>query len=213
MHLSAQSIILLTTFVLSLAVYLQKPVVIYLKFFPVYFFCSFLTEVLTEFLAHQGKYNTGLANAWAIIEFNFYFFVLREIIVSLKIRKVLLFITILYTLLSLLMLYAQKYVGFNPVNFTSGCLITVVFCIYYFIELFQGTESKSLAKLPAFWIVTGILFTNVCTFPMFALISFMKEVPKVISNNLLVIFDIVNVLTSILMSIGFLCRIRVRETV
>ncbi len=181
-------------------------------FFPLYYLSSFLTEVVLEFLAHHGKYNTGLANAWGIIEFDFYFFVLREIIVSPKIKRVLLFIMILYTLFSLLMLYGQKQVGFNPVNFTSGCLLTVMFCIYYFVELFQEAETRSLAKLPAFWIVTGILFTNVGTFPLFALISFMKAVPKVISNHISTILVIVNALTSILMSIGFLCRIRIRKS-
>jgi hypothetical protein len=211
MNLSLQGIIILATFLLSLAVYLQRPVSLYLKLFPFYFLCGFLLEGIMEYMAHHGRYNTGLANVWCILEFSFYFFVLREIIFNKAVRRILFVVAFIFILFSLIMLYTQKQVGFNAVNFSSGCLITVVFCIYYFVELFQESETQSLAALPAFWIATAILFTNVCTFPMYALISFMKELPAVISNNLANIYAIVSVLTSILYSIGFLCRIRIRK--
>ncbi len=53
----------------------------------------------------------------------------------------------------------------NPVNFAIGCLIIVSLCIYYFSELFQKAEVQSLARLPSFWIISGILFNNVLFFP------------------------------------------------
>jgi hypothetical protein len=212
MNLSTLNVIILTTFIVSLAVFFQKPVSLYLKLFPFYFFISFFVEWEMEYLGNHGKYNTGLGNSWAVIEFNFYFFVLREILSGIKIRRIILFMMIFYTSFSLLMLYLQKKVEFNPVNFTFGCLLAVVLCIYYFIELFQETEVRSLSRLPAFWIATAILFTNVCTFPMFALISFMKEVPGIIYNHLSTILIIISVLTSLLYSIGFLCRIKIRKS-
>lgn len=211
MNLSAQGIIILATLLISVAVYFQKPANLYLKLFPAYFLCGFFSEWGMEYLANHGRYNAGLANAWCIIEFSFYFFVLREIIFNKTVRRILLIVMCFYVFFSVFMLYIQKQVGFNAVNFATGCLIAVVFCIYYFVELFQGSETQSLTVLPAFWIATAILFTNVCTFPMYALISFMKELPLVISNNLANIYAIVSVLTSILYSIGFLCRIRIRK--
>ena len=165
-----------------------------------------------EYLVNHGKYNTGFANLWGTIEFCFYFFVLRELIVNVKIRRVILFVIALFPVFSFVNLYFQKQDGFNPTNFTIGSLITVSFCIYYFVELFQKAEIQSLARLPAFWIATAILFTTVLTFPTFAFISFMKKVPDIISKNITSIFYIINILTSVLYTIGFLCRIRIRKS-
>lgn len=114
--------------------------------------------------------------------------------------------------------FIQKKVGFNAVNFTVGCIIIVSLCIYYFFELFQKTEAQSLSKLPSFWIVSGLLFNNVLSFPQFALNNFMETLTRANYNKYHIIFDNIGVLnnitiilTSVLYTIGFLCRIRIRK--
>jgi hypothetical protein len=212
MHISFNDILVFVLFLLSLLSLLQKPIPGYLKLFPIYFIVSFIEGLVTEYKAHHGQYNTGIANVWGIIEFCFYFFVLRQMIINIKIKKVILLILILFPLLALTILYFQKQVGFNPVNFTIGTLITVSLCIYYFVELFQKAEIESLAKLPAFWIASAILFIAVLSFPMFAFISYMKNVPRLLINNISAIYNIISVLTTLLYSIGFLCRIRTSKS-
>jgi hypothetical protein len=209
MEFSPQEVIILVTFIISLAVFFQKPAPLYLKLFAPYFAIMLASEIRGEYLSHHGKYNADLYNISVIIEFWFYYFVLREIIRNVKMKRIILYALFIYPLLSSANLFfLQKEVGFNSINFMVGCLLTVVFCIYYFFELFQETETRSLAKLPAFWIVTAIFFNNVCLFPMFALISYLKSVPNIILNNLTTILAIISILTSILYTIGFLCRIR-----
>jgi hypothetical protein len=117
------------------------------------------------------------------------------------------------------LLFFQHNDLFNPINFTIGTVITVIFCIYYFFELFRRTEAQSLTRLPSFWIVSGILFNVVLIFPIFALVSFMNQLSKtnrntsmIIFNNIVAIFNIISVLTYILYSIGFLCRIRTSKS-
>jgi hypothetical protein len=213
MQLSGFDIIQLILILVSLTVFFQNPAPFYLKLFPFYFVLSFIVGLVEAFLQRHGKYNTGIYNIAGLIEFCYYFFVLRELTVNVKIKKIILFVIILFPIFSLINLYFQKKVGFNPVNFTIGSLITVSFCIYYFVELFQRADSPSLTRLPAFWITTAILFSVVLTFPFFSFVSFMTKMPELIYKNIVAIFYVINILTSTLYSIGFLCRIKIRKSI
>jgi hypothetical protein len=212
MHFSLNDYILFVMFLVSLTSFIQKPTFFYLKLFPLYIIIALIVELVEVNMARQGKTNTGIANIFGTAEFCFYLFVLREIIINVKVRRIILFFLFFYPILCFIIIYLQKQVGFSTINFSIGCLLTVVFCIYYYMELFQQAETRSLAKLPAFWIATGIFFSNVLTFPTFALMSYMKDIPKLILNNLSTIFNIISILTSILYSIGFLCRLRIRKS-
>jgi len=220
MHFSSLDIINLIILLISLLVFIQKPTPVYLKLFPVYFFFGLIVILREEWLANHGKYNAELVNIWGVIEFCFYFFVLREIIVNLKIKRLIVYISAAFALFAFFNLFfVQHKVGFNPVNFTIGCLITVSSCIYYFMELFRKAEAQSLSRLPAFWISSGILFNTVLNFPAWALLFFLEESTKVdkatflLYSNIVRILFIVSVLTLTLYAIGFLCRIRFRKSV
>jgi hypothetical protein len=212
MQLSGFDIIQLILVLVSLTVFIQKPAPFYFKLFPVYFILSFIVGLVEGFLQRHGKFTTGIYNIAGMIEFCFYFFVLRELIANVKIKKIISFVIFLFPIFCLINLYFQKKVGFNPVNFTIGSLITVSFCLYYFVELFQRADIQSLTRLPAFWITTAILFNVVLTFPFFSLISFITNMPKLLIDNIVVVFYIINILISILYSIGFLCRIKIRKS-
>ena len=173
-----------------------------------------------EYTADLGIHNNILLNIWGPLEFSFYFFVIGQVIVSKKVKKRILYTTATFVIFAFInLIFFQHNDLFNPVNFTIGTVITVVLCIYYFFELFQKTEAQSLIRLPSFWIVSAILFNVVLIFPIFALISFMNSVSKanlktsmIIFNNIVAIFNIISVLTYILYSIGFLCRIRTSKS-
>jgi hypothetical protein len=207
-------------FLISLSVFLERPVPLYLRFFPLYFFLLAIETYIVFYTSSRGIHNNILTNNWGIAEFCFYFFVVRDILANTLMKKVILYSTLIYAIFSLInIFFIQHYDAFNSVNFTIGCILVVVFCIYYFVELFQKTEVQSLTRSPSFWIVTGLLFNTVLVFPMFALISFMDLVTKASSHasrliftNIDAIFDIIIVLTYILFSIGFLCRIKINRS-
>jgi hypothetical protein len=142
--------------------------------------------------------------------------VVRSVTVNKKVKKSIFYTTISFAVFAVTNLFfIQKDDRFNPINFTIGTVITVVICIYYFIELFQKTETQSLAKLTGFWIVSGILFNVVLMFPMSASISFMDNMSKANQKTMMIMFnhfesiyDIISMLTYMLYSIGFLSRIR-----
>ena len=147
MHYSAFDVILFVILLISFTVFYERPTPIFLKLFPAYFFCALKVDLRSEWLVQHGQYNTGLGNVWGIIEFCFYFFVLREIINNPKIKRVIVIVSAAFALFaSFNLIFIQHKVGFNPVNFTIGCMITVLVCIYYFVELFQKTEIRSLSR-------------------------------------------------------------------
>jgi len=220
MQYSTFDYIIFAIFLISFLVFFQKSTPIYLKLFPVYFFGALVMGLWEEWVARHGKYNTGLQNVWGIVEFCFYFFVLHEIIVNKKIKRLIVFVSVLFAVFAFSNIFLIKHkVGFNPVNFTIGCLITVSGCIYYFVELFQKTEAQSLSRSPAFWISSAIFFNTVLSFPLFALYTFLDESNKVnratllLYNNLDSIITIILLLTIILYAIGFLCRIKFSKTI
>jgi hypothetical protein len=218
MHLSLFDYTVFTVFIISLSVFFQKSTPFYLKTFSLYYLAALINGMIMEWLSDHGKYNVWLGNLWGIFEFCFYFYLLHEIIISARIKRVILFVMLIFFIFaSVNIFFIQKKVGFNPVNFTIGSLITVTFCITYFIELFQKAENHYLSRLPSFWIGSALLFTTVLSFPMLALESFMEQQTKLIASHL--IFDhiedinnIILILTSVLFSIGFLCRIRISKS-
>lgn len=220
MKFNLSDFIQLSIFIISLSIFLKRPIPLYLKLFPLYFFCLMIIDKVIDYTTDQGIHNNIILNIWSIVEFSFYFFVLKEVIVSKSVKKRISYLISIYAVFAFINLFFFQHNDlFNPINFMIGTVISVVLCIYYYFELFRKTEAQSLSWLPSFWVVSAILFNVVLIFPIFALISFMDQLSKanrktsmIIFNNIVAIFNIISVLTYILYSIGFLCRIRTSKS-
>ncbi len=163
----------LSIFLMSLSVFAQKPMPLYLRLFPLYFFLLMIEDLAIEYTQARGMHNNIISNTSGIAEFSFYFFVIRSVIVNMKVKKRILYTTIVFVVFAVInLIFIQHNDLFNPINFTIGTVITVVLCIYYFFELFQKTEAQSLTRLTSFWIVSGILFNVVPHFPHFCIDQF-----------------------------------------
>ena len=220
MIFSFSDMIQLVMTIVSLSVLVLKPTTGYLRFYPIYFGCQLILDLFIEYTSNKGIHNTGVVNFYNIADFIFICLVLKGFIVNVKIRRNILPSLVIFTLFAIInLVFIQKKIGFNPINYTIESLITVVLCIYYFLELFQKTEAPSLSMLPSFWITSAIFFNVVLTFPMYASLSFMDELTKLnqisfnlIFANITAIFDIILILTYMLYSIGFLCVIRINKS-
>jgi hypothetical protein len=216
MTFSINDLIQFSIFLVSFSVFARKPVPPYLQLFPVYFFLLMLGNITIEYTTPLGIHNTIIQNISGIGEFFFYFYVIRTVVVNRKVKNGIFYTSIAFTVFALINLFfIQKDDRFNPINFTIGTILSVSFCIYYFFELFQKTETHSLRKITGFWIVSGIFFNVVLSFPMYASISFMDNMSRVNKQNMIIIFNhieaiynIMNTFTYILYTIGFLSRIR-----
>jgi len=179
--------------------------------FPVFLLITLSVELYGIYSTDENKNASTvlLYNLFSILEFTFYSWMLREIIINKTIKKIILFVLIFYPFISLLnIFFIQGKSGFHTVTYAIGCLIIVAWCIYYFYELFLLAHSVRLLKQPSFWICTALLFFYTFTFPLYGLSNLMTGLPKVVLRNLQTIVDIINVFLYSLFSIAFLCRIR-----
>src|SRR5205085_2869657 len=101
-------------------------------------------------------------------EFVFYLYILKKMLVTQKIIFLINVIMILYPIACLVNIFLiQKSIyRFHVITYSIGCLLVVIFSIFYFYELFRSTTSVNLKREPAFWIITGLLFFYTCSFPI-----------------------------------------------
>lgn len=189
----------------SLLVYHKKNS-LYLKLFTPFLFLTLIAEVYGSWLYTIGKNNVALYNFFSTFEFCFYLLVISLLIKNKRVKKTILIVKVLYAFAAVInILFIQKMRTFHTTTYAVGCLLIVIFCIYYFWELFRFPESGKLLHNPAFWICTGLLFFYCCGFPLYALINQWGGISRLILENFTQIFTILNIFLYSLFTIGFLC--------
>lgn len=193
--------------------YFRKTIPGFLKVFPVYLLTTFIIEYIGGWRSDEGKTTVTLYNVFTTIEFVFYFWMLRYMIRSSFIKKVLLHSLWVYPMLVILnKLFLQKGLQFHTITFSIGGFLIVMGAISYFFELFQSNKPVNLIREPPFWICSGLLFFYACTFPLYALINFFQDPSNIIIKNIAFVFAIVNILLYSSFIIASLCRIRIRKS-
>jgi len=186
---------------------------LYIKLLPIFLLLTFTVEGISNYLTEHKIANIPLYNFYSVLEIGFYLFVLKEIMQSRKIRKIIRNLIWIYPLIALVnILFLQKIGHFHSMTYSLGCLLIVFMSIYYFYELFQIKQSVNLIREPSFWICTGLLFFYSCTFPLFGLVNFLIGAPRFIDQNLYYILMIMNVLLYSLFTIAILCRTNIRKS-
>lgn len=197
----------------SLTIFFQGDTDIYLRLFPFFLLLTVLVISFGYYLYAHHENNSIIYNFFTSFEFCFYFFILHRIIQKRLAKKIIFAILCLYPVTALInIFFVQGIASFHSITYALGCFLIVTICIYYFFELFQISHSINLAKQPAFWICSGLLFFYACSFPIFGLANFLRALPYVIIKNLETIIDILNIFLYSSFTIAFLCRPRTRKS-
>jgi hypothetical protein len=165
-----------------------------------------------NYLALQKIDNTLMSNLSTVVEFTFYFYLLREIVYGRRVKNVFFAFLLGYPTAALINIFFIQRNAFHTMTYALGCLLVIGSCIYYFWELFQRTSSVNLGRQPAFWICSGLLFYYSCNFPLYGWLNMIKVFPRVILENLLTILVLLNILLYLSFTIAFLCRLRTRKS-
>ncbi|HTI93090.1 MAG TPA: hypothetical protein VL727_20970 [Puia sp.] len=202
------------TFLASLTIFLRpsqhEP---WLKVFSVFLFINFLLDSTLDFLAMHALNNVFFGNLVDMFGFSFYLYLVRRIVQGRKAKQVFKYFQLFYILAAVINLFlVQKTVAFNTMTYCLGCLLIVSSSIYYFWELFQLRTSVNLLRQPSFWICSGLLFFYACSFPMQGLLNFINTMPKLIIQNLLIIYILLNSFLYLSFTIAFLCRLKTRKS-
>jgi hypothetical protein len=203
--------IIILCFLVSLSVYFKLDhSYLYLKLFPPFLLATILVEIWALYLGSMGKNNLTLYNFFTVFEFCFYLWIINLIINQKKMKRTIRVSIIFYVFAATTnILFIQKLKTFHTITYAFGCLLIVLFCIYYFFELFRLPKSVKLKNTPAFWICSGLLFFYCCGFPLYGFVNYWSGI-KIIAKNFDKIFAILNIFLYSLFTIAFLC-IRTRK--
>lgn len=192
------------SFMVSLVVY-SSPRHPYLKIFPPFLFATAVAEFAGNYLGSIREPNTFIYNFFSVIEFVFYMALISLIIKNGKMKKIIRWGALLYAIVSIgNILFFQGMEQFHTVTYSLGCLVIVIICIYYFLELFRSPRSVKLSADPAFWICSGLLFFYCCGFPLYAFMNFWAGF-KWMRKSFTDIVNILNIFLYSLFVISFLC--------
>ena len=186
----------------------RKNVPLYLRLFPYFLLVTLITEILGWLMSVEGMNNAALYNFFSVAAFIYYLYAIKQAIYSRRAKHIFKLVMIGYAIVSLFnILFIQKLLSFHTITYSVGCFIIVVGSIYYFLELFQYPRFIDLKRVPAFWMISGLLFFYMCTLPILGVLNYMFTFPDFIQSNILQLIMILNVLLYSLFTIASLCRI------
>jgi len=201
------------SFITSFRIYKQYDSEFYLKLFPPYLGLSLVIEIIAIYLVSIGAKNYILYSAFGIIEFAFFLYVLSEIIKKKSVRRLIRITLVLNALISASNILFFQTNTYTSISYSFGSLLLVVFCIYYFFELFRYPKFIRLINEPSFWICSGLLFYYCCSFPLLGLTTLLSYTPPLLVRNAYILLIVLNSLLYTLFIIAFLCRIRIRKPI
>ena len=212
MQLLIYQYFLIVCTIASIAIFFQRPILSYLRLFPIFLIVTFFVELTSNWLAiHRGS-NVELSNIYLIFNFSFYLFFFKKIVNNRSVKKTIIVIAMFFIFLSVMnILYWQKIDQWNSISYSFGSLLVIVLSSYYFFELFRNPKAKKLSKEPAFWICSGLLFFYTSSFPFLGLNNFLRNMPQVMVEQLGFILMLLNIMLYLLFTIAFLCRLNFRK--
>ena len=205
---------LIASILAGLTVYIRNTVPRYLKLLPIYLALTLIVEIIATWLEETNQSNLVIYSIYYVINFSFYLFIIRSVLESRFIKKVIFIFIVLFELVAIFnIIFVQNIYTWNSFNYSIGSLLVVTFSIYYFFELFKRPKAIKLSKEPSFWICTALLFYYTCSFPLLGLNNFLTSLPDSLIRSLMDILILLNVLLYSLFTIGFLSRVTFKKPV
>ena len=184
----------------------------YLRLFPFFLLATLIAEGIGSYRSATNQSNLDIYNFFSVFEFFFYLWIISIIVNKKSAKKILRITSITYVIIAVInIIYIQKMKSFHTVTYSFGCLLIVIACIYYFLELFRLPKSVKLQNNPSFWLCSGLLFFYCCGFPLYGLVNYWADISQLVIDNFDKIFTILNIFLYTLFTIAFLCLIKTRK--
>ncbi len=152
------------------------------------------------------KSNHYIFNIYLLVQFLFYFRIFYKTFQTKKLKLLTIWVSIGFTIYTLFnFFYKPGFYTFNTSANTLGSVLTIVFCLLYFVSLFNSDLFINYFKIPMFWIATGLLFFFAGNFMYLSFIDYIIKYNLDKSGSIYwFIMVTLNLLLYSLFSIGFL---------
>lgn len=175
---------------------------LFLKLFLVFIIYSLITEILGYVFGIILRINTfSIYNFWNLVNNYFYFFFFLALLENSFKIKLLKFLIIGYTLITIIDLafFTSFIESSMNNNIIIGSIIIVIAILMYLSELLESDAILNLNKSMFFWISLGVFLFNIGFIPVFVIAEFIeyKGVYRYISFAL-------NIIMSLCFTTGFI---------
>lgn len=160
---------------------------------------SIFSDFLSVYLAREFGNNMPWFHTWSIIESLILIFFFK---IEIGKKRLILFTgTGLIAFLIINSVILGDIYRFNTIGRSVVALVIILYCIFYYHNLFQSQKEIFIERSGTFWVVSGILIYFSGSFFSFMLYEKIMIVDK---SSVWVYHNIANFLKNILFSIGFL---------
>ena len=213
MNVPIHLIFILLSAIVGFIVLLKGALPSYLKFFPLFLICTFIVEVIGWQLGVRGINNVIYFNFSSIISIIYFLYIIHELLISRIAMRIIIICAIVYTIVALTnIFFIHGMHVFHTMTWSVGSFLIIIFCVYFFYELFTRPYFINLRREPGFWIVTGLLFFNACALPFSGLANYIYQFSPVLIRSFYWMLSFLNVLLYLLFTIAFLCRINFQRS-
>jgi hypothetical protein len=150
---------------------------VWLRLFTWFILFTILIQVVGYAYSHYyKKSNHFIFNVNLLFQYLFYFVIFYKTFEQKKIKLLILaggICFVAYTLFNFI--YKKGFYTYSTPSNTLGSILTILFCLLYFVSLFQAEEFINYFKLPMFWIATGLLFFFAGNFIYYSFIGYIIE--------------------------------------
>lgn len=142
-------------FLFSLVFCLRSDNPRYLRSFPIYCGANALAEVVAHIFPVTGRIDYDIFTLFELLYFSYF---LSRLIDSRGTKR--LIWTLAFLFLACFVLYTLHPALFDGAGWfiILECIIIIIPCLVYFMEVFSKPHTADLWVEPAFWMVTGILY-------------------------------------------------------
>ncbi len=127
-----------------------------------------ILQVFATYLNLNGQNNLFIFHIYTPLEFFVFTYILKSVVKSSSIKILLNLLLISFTLFCIYdMIVFETLSKFNSVPRGIEGILAIIFCIYFFFQLFISEESFQLKSYPPFWLFSGWLIYFSGTFFLF----------------------------------------------
>ena len=174
----------------------------------------FLVVVLMfQFAAHfywqiTGKSNHFIFNLYTLAEYGFYMLLCFKAVSSRNFKLVIcLFAAVFFIAYIYIIFFTGHFYFYNTLVRNLGAFLSFFCCIIFLTEILMAEEIIYFLAIPMFWIVTGIMITNVGTFLYFTFFDYiLKNKLDPDGNIYIIITDSLTILEFGLFTIGIFSK-------
>jgi hypothetical protein len=147
-----------------------------------------------------------------IVEFFTLFIVIKNYVISSRIREVLKLLPLVFMVLITAFFLHYEIGHGNPDQyflqtiFTIQASLLIVACVLYYIDIFTREPKLKLTDDPSFWVATGVVFFMLCTLPFSILGMYLVKTNFNLYVQLFAIFEVFYWILFLMIIKAYFCR-------